>query len=652
MKQIQMIRTPSGPLALVRQTAEKLLAEGVISGTLDGDLHAADAATVKAGIMASAICDFCSAPGATHYFDVPDFGIGKLPGNMGAGRSTGGWMACDTCDDLIRANKRTQLVSRAAENMAFPKFSQRAIGELLDKFWQGMDDKAAAAGIAAALGDYVEDRLPMAVQQPRVTDRDLRIDGVCQATGLTRVQVQAILGGEVDRDALAKLVAFEKQFGKLTDKRGIVDRFMNGPRKPLADIVPHWQRALDAKFQALAQLTGLLKATSRSEYFPDAVDMNDPTAVLRMTKMAESRTLLREMCFDEDVKYLRAAQAYSFNADTTAAIREAAKGIPHDAPLSSIETPNTGAGWFWFAEPLPVVASRMVSDHVHALLWGWSAGPPRVTMDITVDDELLANATSDQRSRIELVAERLKSNMTSRSIHALAESPEWTELATLLGEAGVTREQLDRKSRRTEEQGEPALMFSAYVLDEKGQYVSKGSPSPSTRWYWPLSLSFRDMLAFNAGKWRESYGAGALLEHDPAVMGEAATLACVSELSLFFVMACLWFKQTVPVLTRAPGHVERHARKRLVREHQLKEPPTVQVVALRKSQRVPAEDAPAERQEGAREYGCRWVVQGHPRLQACGPARKDRKLIWIEAHVAGPPDKPFRTREKVFAVVR
>ena len=136
MKQIQMIRTPSGPLALVRQTAEKLLAEGVISGTLDGDLHAADAATVKAGIMASAICDFCSAPGATHYFDVPDFGIGKLPGNMGAGRSTGGWMACDTCDDLIRANKRTQLVSRAAENMAFPKFSQRAIGELLDKFWQ------------------------------------------------------------------------------------------------------------------------------------------------------------------------------------------------------------------------------------------------------------------------------------------------------------------------------------------------------------------------------------------------------------------------------------------------------------------------------------------------------------------------------------
>lgn len=37
---IVLVRTPSGPLALVRQMAEKLLAEGVLSWTLDGDVHA------------------------------------------------------------------------------------------------------------------------------------------------------------------------------------------------------------------------------------------------------------------------------------------------------------------------------------------------------------------------------------------------------------------------------------------------------------------------------------------------------------------------------------------------------------------------------------------------------------------------------------
>jgi hypothetical protein len=123
-------------------------------------------------------------------------------------------------------------------------------------------------------------------------------------------------------------------------------------------------------------------------------------------------------------------------------------------------------------------------------------------------------------------------------------------------------------------------------------------------------------------------------------------------LSLFFVMACLWFRQTVPVLTKEPGHVERHAKKRYVRDHKLKDMPTVQVVALRKSLRVPAESAPDDRQATARQYQCRWIVKGHPRLQPCGPGRKDKKLIWIEAYPKGPADKPLRTRERVYAVIR
>lgn len=102
----QVIVTPSGPLTLLRPAAARLLADGVISGTLDGTLHAADATTVKAAIMATNVCDFCSGPGALKVYDVPDFGLSLIPGSAGGGRSTGGWAACETCQGLIEADKR------------------------------------------------------------------------------------------------------------------------------------------------------------------------------------------------------------------------------------------------------------------------------------------------------------------------------------------------------------------------------------------------------------------------------------------------------------------------------------------------------------------------------------------------------------------
>lgn len=644
MRQIQMIRTPNGPLALVRQTAEKLLAESVLSGTLDGDLHAADAATVKAAIMASAICDFCSTPGASHYFDVPDFSIGALPGNYGAGRSTGGWMACDACDNLIRTDKRAKLVDRAIETMAFPKFSRHAIEELLAKFWRGMDDRGAAAGAGAALADYIEDSFPPDMARLVETDRDKRIAGVVRMTGLTYVEVHELLRGKASRDVVAKLVAFEKQYGKVSDPRATIDRFVTGPRKPPPDIMPHWQRALDAKFQALASLSSLLKATDRTEVFTDAIDLNDQDAVRRITHAASARATLRDMGFNDDVTFLRMAQAYSFNAETVAAIREAARSIPRDAPLSSIETPNTGAGWFWFGDSMPVT-SRIAAARTHALLWGWSDGITRLR------ELCLTQAVIDRLAPTDL--ERMRA-LSARTPYV---SPfELAEVGSVLKRAGVSREEFDKMSNQ-EARSEPALSFSAYVLDEHAKLlvVAPDIPLPSTRWYWPLSLSFSDMVTFNAESWDKTYGPGTAFADDTNIIGKDKTLHCISELSLFFVMACLWFRQTIavaPVLTKADGHVERHARKRYVREYQLQDPPTVQVIALRKSVRVPVDGAVPDRLAGAREYHCRWIVSGHPRLQACGPSRKDRKLIWIEAHVAGPDDQPLRTRTRVYAVIR
>jgi hypothetical protein len=303
------------------------------------------------------------------------------------------------------------------------------------------------------------------------------------------------------------------------------------------------------------------------EFFPDAVDLNDPKAVREIAERATKRSMLRDMGFGEDVRLLRVAETYSFNDETIGAITQATESIPHDTPLSAIETP-TGAGWFWFANPLPIMASPIVSNQVNALLWGWT------------DDK------------------------------------------------------------------EPAIVFSAYVLD------AHGKAWPSTRWYWPLRMTFHDMIAFNAIRHEESYGPGGLFYGDPHLLGKETTLKCVADLSLFFLAACVWFKQKI--LISAPGHVERHARKRYVREHKLKETPSVQVIALRASLREPSEPREAADGNGAkqREYSCHWIVKGHHRLQACGPGRANRKLIFILPHPAGPMDKPLRTKERVYAVIR
>ena len=626
-RRVVNIRTPTGQIAVIRPVAEQLLANGVISGSLDGDVHASDAATIKAAMMSINVCDFCTAPGATDVFEVPDFQLTPVH------RSTGGWAACAECASMIRADQRKDLLRRSLDRMAFSKFTAPAIQELHERFWRAMEAKAYAAGAAAAFADFVEDRLPDGPAQ-HLTSRDLRLAAVARETGLTREQVESFSTGEISAEAVEKLVAFNQKWDahkNVSDRRAFVDRIL-APHKPLQSIVPHWQRALDARFAALTRLSDTLHAMHSGEFFPDAVDLNDRAAVQRMASMAQARKTFREMGFQDDAKYLRVAEAYSFNADTAAAIREAAQSIPHDSPLSSIETPNTGAGWFWFAEPLPIVTSSLASESVHALLWGWAEGFGRVRNVTLGDDVLQRMSPADRLVLAPFTAGRLMSK------------DEVATVGGILRRAGVTSDEFERMARQ--EESAAALMFSAYVLDERG------IPLPSTRWFWPVSLSFHDMLAFNTARWEDAYGAGSPLEHDPNIMDREATLKAIGDLSLFFLMACVWFTQTVPILTREPGHVERHARKRFAREHKLTEPPKVQVVALRKSQRVPAEKAEGEQRVSAREYQCRWIVKGHPRLQACGPGRKDRKLIWINAHPAGPDGKPLRTREKVFAVVR
>lgn len=562
------VQTPTGPLAMITPVALALLRQGVISGDVDSGLHAADAVTVKAAVLATSVCDFCSAPGAPHTFDVPDF---DMP--AGAGLSTDGWAACDACAELVRGAKKDALLRRALDAMAFSRFTQPAIAELHARFWQAMDDKADAAGIIAAFADYASGKLPS--PEP---ERDSRIEDVARIVGLPPSKVRALARGDVsviDGNMLRKVVAWRDRLG-LKGSDVVLDSVLHAlghAAPPLRVVQPHWQTALDMKFEAVRRLSSadaLFDDDGREAWFtPDAVDLNDPQAVRGLLRKVEAARdpVIKSLALD--ARALRDAETYSFSGETAAAIQLAAASIPRETPLSALDLPGGGrSGWFWFAAPLQVKVSP-ASDVVHALLWYWDQKPGK----------------------------------------------------------------------------KPFLRLSSFSL---GNVVVGQAPLPGNGWSWALDERMDAMIArcraesvSDEAQWTNTkYGPG---------LGPDVVAASVEALSLFFAAACMWMQQRI--LVSEAGHVERHAKKRYVREHKLAEPPAVRVIALRKSYREPSGEA-SHGEPGSRQYHCRWIVKGHPRLQAVGPGRTERKLIWIAPHPAGPADKPLKLSKRVYAVVR
>lgn len=565
-RRISRIDTPTGPVAVPSPVASQLLNQGLISGELGGRLHANDAAIVKAAMAAFAgVCDFCSATGATQVFDVPNIDD-DIPNLL----STDGWAACDTCAELVRAGKKRELLQRSVDGTSFGKFSRGAIAELHATFWKAMNDKAEAAGLAAAVGDYIKGNLNPVDQavsgQLVLNSEDARRKRVVELSGLTLQQVDDLVHAQPDTDALAKLLKLWKGSVQHDVWRKINDVLGDAGRKPFEPVLPHWQVALDKKFEAMRNAAEMLSKNNVGAHMSGATDLDDPVELAKTIKAAQVATALYRKHLQADYDALKYAEAYSFNAETAGAITVATGSIPHDSPLSSIDTPGNGrAGWFWFAEPLSVKTTDDAPG-TNALLWYW-----------------------------------------------------------------------------LERDGQPELWVSAYVFNK----LADGGMLPAAYWCWPRTQSLHDLVQ----SVREAYDAGEVVIASKSQFDRETSVKGVAELSLFFLAACQWMKQRVVI--SAPGHVERHARKRMTREHNLKEPPTVQVIALRKSERKPTE--PREQTDGEaipRNYNWRFVVQGHFRLQRCGPGLKDVKLIWISPFIKGPDDKPLRTKERVYAVIR
>ena len=127
-------------------------------------------------------------------------------------------------------------------------------------------------------------------------------------------------------------------------------------------------------------------------------------------------------------------------------------------------------------------------------------------------------------------------------------------------------------------------------------------------------------------------------------------LACPPDLTLIrkFILS-LWRFMWQELLVRETGEVPSHIRKGMVRALDRKDPITILKLRRHKNSADGTGD-------GSRlDY--RLLVRGHWRNQwyrSLGPADDpaSHRMIWIDPHVRGPEDAPFRTKPKVTAVVR
>jgi len=130
------------------------------------------------------------------------------------------------------------------------------------------------------------------------------------------------------------------------------------------------------------------------------------------------------------------------------------------------------------------------------------------------------------------------------------------------------------------------------------------------------------------------------LDHSLAEAARATTVfdrAGTGAAMRLFLAGCVWLQQRI--LVTSAGHIERHRRKQLAREHAIPPPGDVKIIELRRREVTSSStsgDTPPM------EWSCQWVVSGHWTHQVCGPKGGERRLQYVLPYVKGPADKPLR----------
>lgn len=126
--------------------------------------------------------------------------------------------------------------------------------------------------------------------------------------------------------------------------------------------------------------------------------------------------------------------------------------------------------------------------------------------------------------------------------------------------------------------------------------------------------------------------------------GSSLQMRIVPTRNLTRFVYALWTVMNQPIAVLEQHQVDRATKRRMTR---MKIPPQVTVITLRRPENPHRPD-----EEGHVEWQHHWIVRGHPRWQAYGPHRQERKLIWINPHMKGNLDAPLHQSEKVYRVSR
>lgn len=299
-----------------------------------------------------------------------------------------------------------------------------------------------------------------------------------------------------------------------------------------------------------------------------------------------------------DLRILEVCQTYAFHGDALDAILEASRSIPLDSMLQAEQIPGNGQGFWWFRPALPWPCTQF-SDYTNGLLWG----------------------------------------ITSPYFHGNSNS--------LIIPAGSSMDLIDMLLNGKGY----AIYISAYVMANVNNKAGDppGSPAPATSFRWHLGETIGQLLERTSKEYEATYGK----DTSPSefLMGIERHLESIMAMAQFFLASCVWVHQEIVEI--APGHVERHDRKRLAKKHGVEKLPELKVISLRRRHREQIEstvDGPSTGRGWKLTH--RVVVPGHWRNQAYGPGRTGRKLIRIMPHVRGAGFEARPTRPTVFSVVR
>jgi len=167
---------------------------------------------------------------------------------------------------------------------------------------------------------------------------------------------------------------------------------------------------------------------------------------------------------------------------------------------------------------------------------------------------------------------------------------------------------------------------------------------------WPDSFPDRTLVLSQITAWAFDAEWRTVEDPDEDTFDETGVLTCSTDLVFVrkFILS-LWRFMWQELVVREGGDVPRHVRKGMARALDRKDPITILKLRRHKNS--------AERTGDGSRLDYRLLVRGHWRNQwyrSLGPADDpaSHRMIWIDPHVRGPEDAPFRTKPKVTAVVR